>query len=354
MDGSRRIQTEIGQGSAGAGGVSLAQAREKADEHRRARAAGENPLTRKHANDAAVRVAGLTFGSFADDYVRSHKAGWSNKKHADQWAMTLGPAYCKTIRAKSIATIDVDDILAVLTPVWQEKPETARRIRMRLEKVLDAAKVKGLRSGDNPARWKGHLDHLLPRHGKLSKSHHAAMPFPDVPAFLAELSGRTSTASLALAFLILTATRTSETLGAQWREIDLDHRLWTIPGERMKSRRLHRIPLSDAALDILRKTRGLNETWVFPGPSLLTPLSNMSLLMQLRRMGRTGVTAHGFRSSFRDWAAETTSFPREVAEMALAHTITNDTEAAYRRGDLFDKRRSMMEAWAVFCSEAKG
>lgn len=348
MEGPKRIQTEIGLGSAAAGGLSLAEARQKAEECRRARSSGEDPLAKRRASTAAAESKAVTFGNFADDYVKSHRAAWSNEKHIAQWSMTLGSAYCKPIRSKAIGEIGVDDILEVLTPVWQEKPETARRIRMRLEKVLDAARVKGLRSGENPARWKGHLDHLLPRHGRATKSHHAAMPFDEVPAFMASLAEKRNTAALAMRFLILTATRTGETLGASWSEIDLKNRVWTIPAERMKARRPHRVPLSDASIDVIEQAKGRHKEWVFPGPSDLGPLSNMSLLMLLRREKQESATTHGFRSSFRDWAAEKTSFPREVAEMALAHVIESDTEAAYRRGDLFDKRRELMQAWGGF------
>lgn len=352
MDGAKRLQTEIGLGSAAAGGLSLAEARQKADELRKTRSMGDDPLAKRRATAAATEAKSITFGKFADDYVKSHRAGWSNAKHAAQWSMTLGPSYCKSLRSKSIAEIGVDDILEVLTPVWQDKPETARRIRMRLEKVLDAARVKSLREGDNPARWKGHLDHLLPRHGRTTKAHHAAMPFDEVPAFMATLAEKRNSAALAMRFLILTATRTGEALGARWSEIDLKNKVWTIPADRMKARRPHRVPLSDAAVEVLELAKGRHKEWVFPGPSDLGPLSNMALLMLLRREKQDTATTHGFRSSFRDWASEKTPFPREVAEMALAHVIESDTEAAYRRGDLFEKRRELMQAWGSFLRES--
>ena len=349
IEAGKRVQTEIGLGSAAPGGVSLATAREKAEEHRRSRAVGNDPLERKKAEKAAARVASMTFGKFADGYVEAHKAGWSNSKHAAQWSMTLGPTYCKAIRSKPIAEIVVDDVLEVLTPVWQSKPETARRVRMRIEKVLDAARVKGLRSGENPARWKGHLDHLLPKHGKLTKSHHAAMAWTEVPNFLRQLEKRDGTAALAFRFLILTACRTSEVLKARWDEIESDKAIWTVPALRMKAKREHRVPLSKAVIAVLEEARGMHEDFVFPGPSDKGPLSGMALLMLLRRLKRDDVTAHGFRSAFRDWAAECTNFPREVCEMALAHTIESATEAAYRRSDLFEKRSKLMEAWAEYC-----
>jgi integrase len=220
---------------------------------------------------------------------------------------------------------------------------------MRLEKVLDAARVRGLRSGENPARWKGHLDHLLPKHGKTTRSHHAAMPWTEVPAFLQLLEGREGCAALAFRFLILTASRTSEVLNARWAEIDFDTATWIIPADRMKARREHRVPLSSAAIGVLKQAQGKHGESIFPGPSDATPLSNMAFLMLLRRMQRDDVTAHGMRSAFRDWAAECTNYSSEVCEMALAHVVQNATEAAYRRGDLFEKRRKLMDAWASFC-----
>ena len=345
-------QREMRLGSAGPGQMTLAEAREAAAVPRRQLANGIDPIEAREASTTAAVAAGVTFGEFADDYVQSHRPGWSNPKHAAQWSMTLGDAYCAAIRSKPIVQIGVDDVLSILVPVWQTVPETARRVRMRLEKVLDAARVRGLRSGENPARWKGHLDHLLPRHGKSSRGHHAALPWTEVPDFLRALEARKGMAGLAFRFLILTAARTGEVLQARWSEIDLDKTTWTIPAERMKRRREHRVPLSNAALAILPKAKGKHAEFVFPGPSDDGPLSSMSLLMLLRRMGRDDVTAHGMRSAFRDWAAESTNFPREVCEMALAHTIESDTEAAYRRGDLFEKRRRLMEAWAAY-SEPK-
>lgn len=340
----RRKQTELGLGSADV--VGLAEAREKASEFRRLLADGKDPKSYRQAEVAAS----ISFGRFADEYVEAHRPQWTNEKHAAQWSMTLGPAYCSAIRDKAINDINVDDILKVLTPVWNTRPETARRIRMRLERVLDAARAKGLRNSENPARWRGHLDHLLPRHSKASKGHHAAMPYNEVPAFMAELDERNALAALALQFCVLTATRTSEALGARWSEIDYDNATWTIPAGRMKARRPHRIPLSDAAIEVLKKLDAWHPEFVFPGQSGKKPLSNMTLLMLLRRMKREDLTVHGFRSSFRDWAAECTDFPSEVAEMALAHVVANSTEAAYRRGDLFDKRRGLMGAWGDYCT----
>ena len=214
---------------------------------------------------------------------------------------------------------------------------------------MDAAKVRGLRTGENPARWKGHLDHLLPKHGKGARKHHPAIAWEDVPNFLRELEGHEGTAALAFRFLILTACRTSEVLNARWQEVDLEFAIWAIPAERMKSRRQHRIPLSKEALTILETAAGKHDIFVFPAPSDLAPLSNMALLMLLRRLERDDITPHGMRSTFRDWASERTNFPNEVCEMALAHVVENATEAAYRRGDLFDKRRRLMQSWASYC-----
>jgi integrase len=341
-------QREMGLGSAGPKGLSLAEAREKAIDIRRQLQRGIDPIEVRKTTKSAEKAAGVTFGQFADEYIETHKSSWSNSKHAAQWKMTLGDAYCGTIRAKPIIAIDIDDILAVLTPAWQTVPETARRVRMRLEKVLDAARVRGLRSGENPARWKGHLDQILPKHGKASRGHHAALPWNEIPALVHLLEVRDGVAALAFRFLILTATRTSEVLNARWDEIDFETETWTVPAERMKSRRQHRIPLSKAALAILKQLKGNHQNFIFPAPSDARPLSNMVFLMLLRRLKRDDVTPHGMRSSFRDWAAECTTFPNEVCEMALAHVVENATEAAYRRGDLFDKRRKLMDAWAAF------
>lgn len=343
-------QREMGLGSADANTMTLAQAREKAIEARRQLAQGIDPIEARKGVRASARVAGAQFGKFADEYVKSHKSQWSNAKHAAQWSMTLGDVYCGQLRSKPIGAIGTEDILAILEPIWQTVPETARRIRMRLEKVLDAARVRGLRAGENPARWKGHLDHLLPKHGKATRGHHAALPWAEVPTFMRMLEAREGTAALAFQFLILTACRTGEAQGARWCEFDLDKATWTIPAERMKARREHRVPLSKAAMAVLKQAESKHDEFIFPGPSDTGPLSNMAFLMLLRRMDRGDVTAHGMRSAFRDWAAECTNFPSEVCEMALAHVVENATEAAYRRGDLFEKRHKLMAAWSDFCT----
>lgn len=343
-------QREMGLGRVGP--VTLAAAREKAAHARRQLAEGIDPLDARKTAEAAAEAAATTFGAFADQYVSDHETSWSNPKHRDQWRKTMGPAYCAKIRPQPIGDVSIDHVLEVLTPVWQKRPETARRIRMRLEKVLDAAKVRGLRTGDNPARWRGNLDHLLPRHAKGSAGHHAAMPWADVPKFFRGLSDRRGVAAYALRFTVATASRTGEVLGARWGEIDLDTALWTIPAERMKARRPHRVPLSPAAVEAIEGVKGLHPDIIFPGPSLKKPLSNMTMAAILKR-AELPFTVHGFRSSFRDWAAETTPFPSEVVEMALAHVIENATEAAYRRGDLFEKRRGLMAAWADFLTDER-
>lgn len=349
MNGKQR---EMGLGRADTGDVSLAEARDHAIEARRLLAQGIDPIDARKSARATATAAAITFGAFADEYVETHRSGWSNPKHAAQWAMTLGDAYCKPIRSKPLADITVDDALAVLRPVWSTVPETARRVRMRLEKVLDAARVRGLRTGDNPARWKGHLDHVLPKHSKSSRGHHAALPWSEMPQFMARLAALPGTAAKAMRFLILTAARTTEVLNAQWSEFDLEKKVWTIPPDRMKSRREHRVPLSPEALVVLNALKGLDPAVVFPAPSGRgKPLSGMALLMLLRRLKREDVTAHGMRSTFKDWASEKTDFAGEVSEMALAHVVENATEAAYRRGDLFEKRRQLMADWAQYCTQ---
>jgi integrase len=241
-------------------------------------------------------------------------------------------------------------VTKVLKPVWHEKPETASRLRGRIELILDWASARGYRQGENPARWKGHLDKLLPARSKVRKvEHHAALPYSEMAAFMAALRAQEGISAVALELAILTATRTSEAIGARWDEINLAEKVWTIPASRMKAAKEHRVPLSARTLAILQEMKPLNDTFVFAGPRG-KPLSNMSLLMLLRRMGYEDLTTHGFRSTFRDWAAEQTHFPAEVAEMALAHTVGNKVEAAYRRGDMFEKRRKLAEAWAQFCS----
>ena len=290
-----------------------------------------------------------TFGKVALAYVEAHEASWRNAKHRAQWRSTL-ETHCKPIWGTAVDKIATEQVLAVLQPIWLTIPETAARLRGRIEVILDAARAQGHRTGENPARWRGHLDKLLAKPGKLSRGHHAAMAYRDVAAFVARLRARDAVAGMALEFTILTAARSGEVLGARWREFDLVAKVWAVPGSRMKAGREHRVPLSGRALAILEKLRAARAgEFVFPGQRPGRPLSGMSLEMLLRRMKVEDATVHGFRSSFRDWCGEETSFPREIAEAALAHVAGDATERAYRRGDALDKRRQLMEAWAAFC-----
>jgi integrase len=337
--------TEIGFGSAR--DVKLARARELADQARAKLAEGINP------KDARRPLEGSTFGECADQVIEAMRPAWRSGKHAAQWEMTLRD-YAAPLRRLPIDKITTDDVLSVLKPLWNEKPETASRLRGRIERVLDAGKAQGLRMGENPARWRGHLDQLLPRRQQLTRGHHAAMDYAEVPSFMNKLQTRQATAAAALEFAILTAARSGEVLGARWEEFDRDRTVWTIPAERMKAGREHRVPLSRRALKIVKAMYEARDSdFVFPGQKLGKPLSGMALEMVLRRMKIDGVTVHGFRSAFRDWAAECTNFTNEVCEAALAHVIENKAEAAYRRGDLFDKRRKLMEAWATYCVTPK-
>jgi integrase len=348
-NGKRR---EMGLGPANKDGVSLARAREAAAAARDVLSKGGDPI---EAREAAKRepVPVPTFGDVADAFVKSLSPQWRNEKHRAQWAMTL-KVYAKSLRPVPVDRIDTEAVLNVLQPVWQAKPETASRLRGRIERVLDAAKAKGHRSGENPARWRGHLDHLLPRRQKLTRGHHEALAYEDLPAFIGRLHAREGVAALALEFLILTAGRSGEIRGARWSEIDLEAKVWTVPASRMKAAREHRVPLSKRAVELLEAVKPLatgedaSSCFVFPGPATTKPLSENAFGMLLKRM-KVDVTAHGFRSSFRDWTGEVSSFPREVAEAALAHTVGDATERAYRRGDALEKRRKMMEAWARYC-----
>jgi len=289
----------------------------------------------------------------ADRLIEAKASEWRNEKHKAQWVMTLRE-YCAPIRSKPVDEIETADVLEILTPLWQRAPETASRLRGRIEAVLDAAKAKGFRSGENPAAWRGHLAHLLPRRQKLTRGHHAAMAYDAIPAFVAKLRERDALAALALEFCILTATRTGETLGARWDEIDLTARVWEIPAPRTKTGKAHRVPLSGRALEILETlATGRTGDFVFPGFAPGKPLSNMAMEMVLRRMGVEGATVHGFRSAFRDWAGNETPFPRDVCEAALAHTLQG-VEAAYRRGDALEKRRALMQSWADYCEPETG
>jgi integrase len=291
----------------------------------------------------------MTFSEAATALIASMSPAWRNAKHRAQWAMTLN-IYCAPIAGTSVADITTDDVLRVLKPLWLTKPETGSRLRGRIERALDFAKARGMRSGENPARWRGHLDALLPKRLKLTRGHHKALPFDQVPNFCGSLHSMPGVSPAALEFAILTATRSGEVMGARWDELNVTERVWTIPAGRMKGAREHRVPLSDRAVEILRVMQGARSSeFVFPGSRPNRPLSVMALEMVMRR-AKVDATVHGFRSAFRDWAGERTSFPREVAEAALAHLVGDETERAYRRGDALEKRRRLMDAWASFCS----
>ncbi len=338
--------TEVGLGSAR--DVTLATARELAGAARTKLAARVNP------KDVRKPTKGATFGECADRLVESMQQAWRNPKHRAQWTMTL-KVYAASLRRLPVEAVGTDDVLSVLKPLWSKKHETASRLRGRIERVLDAAKAQGLRSGENPARWRGHLDQLLPRRQRLARGHHAALPYAGVPAFMLDLQGRQATAAAALELTVLTAARSGETLLAKKTEFDIDRAVWTVPPARMKAGREHRVPLSRRALRIVKQAMAdyPDSDFLFPGQKPGKPLSAMALEMMLRRMKVKDATVHGFRSSFRDWASECTNFSNEVCEAALAHVIKDKAEAAYRRGDLFEKRRKLMEAWAVYCTAPK-
>lgn len=344
--GARR---EIGLGRYGPGAwsVSLAAARAKAAEAREIIGSGGDPKTDMAERKAAVKA--VTFGTLADEYIETMKPRWRGAKTVAAWER-FAKSYATSIRRVPIDRLSTDDVLRVLRPLWHEKPETASKVRERIKLVLDNAKARGLRTGDNPAQWKGHLDQILPAPAVLSRGHYAAMPFADVPAFMKRLKTIEGRGARALEFAILTAVRSGEARGANWPEIDLDAAIWTIPASRMKSGGEHRVPLSNWAVTILQsmKALALNE-FVFPGARDGRPLSDMTLAKALRTAGGNGFTVHGFRSTFRDWVADETTFQREVAEAALAHSVGDAVERAYRRGDALEKRRKLMTAWAKYC-----
>lgn len=348
-------QSELGLG--GLASVPLAKARELAAEARALLAEGKDP---KSERAAAAREPDKvpTFGAMAETVMAALEHGWRNDKHKAQWRSTLA-TYAAPIHDKPVDRITTEDVLGVLQPIWTTKAETASRVRGRIEKILDAAKAKGHRTGENPARWRGHLDHLLGKRQKLQRGHHPAMPWQDVSDFVARLRESPSLSALALEFVILTAARSGEVLrsvrdgklmGARWEEIDRSARVWTVPAERMKAGQEHRVPLTERALEILAEVGKVRQgEFIFPGQRGDKPLSEMALELVMRRMKAKPYTVHGFRSAFRDWAGEATGFPREVAEAALAHTTGDKVERAYRRGDALEKRRQLMLAWAAFC-----
>ena len=349
---------EMGLGAAvGPGEVSLAEARKKAREQRELLRAGKDPLderdaknAKKKADDALAAAKVMTFDQCAGAYIKAHEAAWRNAKHRQQWANTLRDHASPIIGGLPVASIDTGLIMRVLEPMWTTKSETASRVRGRIESILDWARVRGYREGENPARWRGHLDHLLPSRRKMrAVKHHAAMPWPDVPGFMAGLRERTDIPAKALEFCVLTATRSGEVFGAQWSEIDFVAKVWTVPAHRTKANREHRVPLSDAALRVLERLPRIK------GEHRVFPVNSTAMASLLRRLG-VNCTVHGFRSSIRDWCGEETHFPREVAEAALAHAVGDEVERAYRRGDALEKRRKLMDAWASFCErpEATG
>jgi integrase len=342
---------ELGLGAVDS--VPVKQARAVAADLRSALASGEDARAyrdRQRRQAALKEARSVTFEKAAEQYIEANRAGWRNAKHAAQWTATLKHYAYPTLGNSPVADVTVGDVLKVLSPIWSTKPETASRLRGRIEAVLDYGKVHGWREGENPARWKGGLEMTLPARGKVRRvEHHAAMPYAEVPALLKTLAAAEGMAPLALRFVVLTAARTGEAIGARWSELDMTTGQWTIPADRMKAGREHRVPLSVQALDVLKALPRVSD-WVFPGRKSRSGLSNMALLQTLRRMDKGDVTAHGFRSSFRDWAAEQTAFPREVIESALAHSVGSKVEAAYLRTDLLEKRRALMAAWGQHCA----
>lgn len=334
--------------------IDLASARRRARECREMLLDGRNPLEERRAARAAsarIDAKRTTFDECAAAYIAAHRGTWKNAKHVSQWENTIAAYASPLIGSLPVADVNTDLVVRVLRPIWASKTETAVRLRGRLESILDWAKVSGLREGDNPARWRGHLDNLLANPSKLAPvKNHPALPWREISAFMKLLRQREGVSPRAIEFTILTACRSGEVRGARWSEVDLDARLWTIPAERMKAGREHRVPLSTGAVAVLAALERSGDI-IFPGRDKETPLSDMSMTVVLRRMGRGDITVHGFRSSFRDWCAEApgNDFPREVCEHALAHSLPDKVEAAYRRGDLIEKRIRLMQAWSEFC-----
>ena len=337
----------------------LADARERRNAERQRIADGVDPIEARDEREQAKKVAQAkksTFSDCVDRFLAAKSVEWTNTKHRAQWRSTLDNYAAPHFGALPVQAVDTDIVLKALTPIWTTKTETASRVRGRIEAVLDWATASKLRSGENPARWRGNLDKLLPKPGKIAKvEHHPALPYRDVYAFLQLLANSDATAARALETVIYTGLRTAEVIGAKWDEIDFDAGVWTVPAARMKMKKQHRVPLSAPAVRVLRTCYALRvNDYVFPSPNSTAgrprPLSNMAMLTLLKRMKRTDITPHGFRSTFRDWAAEQTNFPRELCEMALAHTVGSDTEQAYQRGDLLEKRARLMSAWATYCN----
>jgi integrase len=337
--------------------VSLAEARAKATEARKLVKAGIDPIEAKKAETVRANLESakaISFKVAAEKYIEAHKPGWKSAKHAAQWASTLETYAYPVLGNLPVQGIDVALVMKVLEPMWVKKTETASRVRGRIESILDWATARGYRLGDNPARWRGHLENLLPKPSKVQKvKHHPALPYEEIGEFVTTLRVHKSNAALALEFTILTAARTGEVTGSRWNEIVLGKKEWVVPAERIKGDKEHRVPLSTRAITILEEmadggNTGRND-FVFPATRRGRHLSDTAMLAVLGLMKRSDITVHGFRSTFRDWAAERTNYPRDVAEMALAHVVGDKVEAAYRRGDLFDKRRRLMDEWERFC-----
>jgi integrase len=314
-----------------------------------------DPLKKREAENSAKKLEAarsITFEQCAKAYVEAQTAGWRNAKHAQQWTNTLATYVYPTFGSVAVAEVDVAMIMKALEPIWTAKPETAGRVRGRIEAVLDWAKARGYRDGENPARWRGHLSNLLPARMRVrAVKHHAALPYAEIGSFMADLRTKEGTAAAALEFLILTAARTGEVIGARQSEIDFRVRIWTVPAERMKGKRQHRVPLSSAAMKVLERANAAGSEFLFPGLTAGQGLSNMALLKVLERINRGDVTVHGFRATFKAWATERSNFPRELVEAALAHVPEDKTEAAYQRGDMLEKRRRLMSTWAEFCAK---
>jgi integrase len=352
-DGKRR---NMGLGSQYS--VTLAEARKQAAllrEQVKHPTAPNDPLAARQEIRIAQKLTArkhMTFKACALAYIEAHRAEWKNPKHGQQWENTLATYAYPVFGDLPVVAVDDALVLKVLMPIWESKTETATRLRGRIESVLDWATFSKFRHGENPARWKGHLDNSLAKPNKVAKvTHHAALPYPEMGPFMVELRKREGLGARALEFAILTAARSGEVRGATWDEIDMGNRLWIIPAERMKMEREHRVPLSDAAVELLKALpRVEDEVLVFPSSKPKRPMSDMTLTAVLRRMERGDLTAHGFRSTFRDWAAESTNYPSDMAEMALAHSIGDKVEAAYRRGDMLKKRFRMMNEWAKYCA----
>jgi integrase len=346
---------EMGLGSVAA--LSLSDARVRAKHCRHQRAMGIDPLEERRASAQRQKLEdakAITFADAATRYIATHESAWRNKKHRSQWRSTLENYAFPIIGTLSVAAVDTSVVLKIIEPMWRTKPETASRVRGRIESVLNWATARGFRQGENPARWRGHLDRLLPARSRVKTvKHHSALPFAELPVFMSQLRAREGAGARALELTILTGLRTGEVIGARWQEVDLQGKMWIVPAERMKAKREHRIPLSDYVIAMLSKLPKVDE-FIFPGERSGQPISNMAMLSTLGRLSRRDLTVHGFRSTFRDWAAERTNFPNHVVEMALAHTIGNKVEAAYRRGDLFEKRARLMDAWAKFATTCPG